>query len=84
MAGVPSCPPLPLSCALTHQSPPCYNRSSERNQISYQDSSLGIPTVVFGPGAIEQAHTADEWISIEQLLQATEVLYRFIKNWRPL
>ncbi|MEM9658129.1 MAG: M20/M25/M40 family metallo-hydrolase, partial [Planctomycetota bacterium] len=23
----------------------------------------GIPTVVFGPGSIKQAHTADEWIS---------------------
>ncbi len=47
-------------------------------------SSLGIPTVVFGPGAIEQAHTAEEWISIEQLQQAAEILYRFIKTWRPL
>ena len=23
----------------------------------------GIPSVVFGPGDIAQAHTADEWIS---------------------
>ena len=30
-------------------------------------SGLGIPTVVFGPGAVEQAHTADEWISLDQL-----------------
>ncbi len=37
----------------------------------------GIPTVVFGPGAIAQAHTADEWIAIEQLHRATEILYRF-------
>jgi acetylornithine deacetylase len=27
----------------------------------------GIPTVIVGPGSIEQAHKADEWISIEQL-----------------
>ncbi len=47
-------------------------------------SGLGIPTVVFGPGAVEQAHTADEWISLDQLQQATDVLYRFIKRWRPL
>jgi len=47
-------------------------------------SGLGIPTVVFGPGAIEQAHTADEWIALDQLEQASEVFYRFLKSWRPL
>ena len=47
-------------------------------------SSLGIPAVVFGPGAIEQAHTAEEWIPLDQLQQAADVLYDFIKAWRPL
>jgi acetylornithine deacetylase len=27
----------------------------------------GIPTAIVGPGSIEQAHKADEWIGIEQL-----------------
>jgi acetylornithine deacetylase len=36
----------------------------------------GAPTVVFGPGALAQAHTDDEWISIEQLRMATEIYYR--------
>jgi acetylornithine deacetylase len=40
-------------------------------------AGAGIPTVVFGPGSIAQAHTADEWIAIEQLHRATEILYRF-------
>ena len=40
-------------------------------------AGAGIPTVVFGPGSIAQAHTADEWIAIEQLHGATEILYRF-------
>jgi len=39
-----------------------------------------IPTVVFGPGSIAQAHTKDEWVSIEQLEQATEILYEFARN----
>ncbi|HEY2951347.1 MAG TPA: M20/M25/M40 family metallo-hydrolase, partial [Verrucomicrobiae bacterium] len=30
----------------------------------------GIPSVVFGPGDIAQAHTPDEWISIDQLERA--------------
>ena len=36
----------------------------------------GIPTVVFGPGSIDQAHTADEWLDIEQLSRATDAFYR--------
>jgi acetylornithine deacetylase len=39
---------------------------------------LGIPTVVFGPGSIEQAHTKDEWISIQQLETAVDILYDFV------
>ena len=36
-------------------------------------SAAGIPTVVLGPGSIDQAHTADEWIAIAELEAATEV-----------
>lgn len=39
-------------------------------------AAAGIPSVVFGPGSIDQAHTADEWIDVEQLKQATEVYRR--------
>jgi acetylornithine deacetylase len=38
------------------------------------------PTVVFGPGSIEQAHTADEWVSIDEVQLASEILYRFVKT----
>jgi len=37
----------------------------------------GVPSVVFGPGAIEQAHTKDEWIDLHQLDLASEIYYRF-------
>ncbi|HEV3417160.1 MAG TPA: M20 family metallopeptidase [Pirellulales bacterium] len=37
----------------------------------------GVPTVVFGPGAIDQAHTADEWVPLDEVAQASEILYRF-------
>jgi succinyl-diaminopimelate desuccinylase len=37
----------------------------------------GVPSVVFGPGDIAQAHTKDEWIEISQLDQAAEVYYQF-------
>jgi acetylornithine deacetylase/succinyl-diaminopimelate desuccinylase-like protein len=39
-----------------------------------------VPTVVFGPGSIAQAHTADEWVALDQVEQASEILYRFIKR----
>ncbi len=34
----------------------------------------GIPTVVFGPGNIAQAHSDDEWIEIKQVAQAAEII----------
>jgi succinyl-diaminopimelate desuccinylase len=40
----------------------------------------GIPSVVFGPGDIAQAHTADEWISILQLERAKNMLVRFLNS----
>lgn len=40
-------------------------------------AAAGVPAVVFGPGFIEQAHTADEWVPIDQLHHATEILYQF-------
>jgi acetylornithine deacetylase len=38
----------------------------------YQD--LGISTVVCGPGSIEQAHKADEYVSLDQLTQALAMI----------
>jgi acetylornithine deacetylase len=40
----------------------------------------GVPAVVFGPGQLEQAHTADEWIDLEQLHAAAEIYYRFARS----
>lgn len=41
-------------------------------------AGCGIPTVVFGPGSIEQAHTIDEWIALDALTQATGVLMQLL------
>ena len=37
--------------------------------------------IVYGPGHIAQAHTRDEWISIEQLNLGTEMYTRLIEHW---
>lgn len=38
--------------------------------------SLGMSAVVCGPGSIEQAHKADEFVSADQLRQCTDMLER--------
>jgi acetylornithine deacetylase len=38
--------------------------------------AAGVPTVVVGPGDIAQAHTADEFLEIDQLRRATEFYYQ--------
>jgi acetylornithine deacetylase/succinyl-diaminopimelate desuccinylase-like protein len=43
-------------------------------------AGAGIPMVVFGPGDIAQAHTCDEWISLDEVAAASEILYRFAYN----
>jgi acetylornithine deacetylase len=39
-------------------------------------AQAGIPSVVFGPGDIAMAHTCDEWVPLDEVEQAAEVLYR--------
>jgi acetylornithine deacetylase len=39
-------------------------------------SAGGTPCVVFGPGDIAQAHTKDEWISLEQVRLAAEAYFQ--------
>ncbi|MEJ0088824.1 MAG: M20/M25/M40 family metallo-hydrolase [Limisphaerales bacterium] len=43
-------------------------------------SATGIPSVVFGPGDIAQAHTADEWISLAELKRAKNMILQFLKS----
>ncbi|HJZ93168.1 MAG TPA: M20 family metallopeptidase [Gemmataceae bacterium] len=43
-------------------------------------AEAGVPAVVFGPGDIAQAHTKDEWIELDQIDRAAEILYRFCRD----
>lgn len=44
--------------------------------------SIGVPAVVCGPGSIEQAHKADEYVELEQLRRCTAFLERLIDSCR--
>jgi succinyl-diaminopimelate desuccinylase len=43
-------------------------------------SAGGIPGIVFGPGEVAQAHTADEWISLSELERGKNLLLRFLNS----
>ena len=41
-------------------------------------SRAGVPSLVFGPGSIDRAHTVDEYIEIDQVETALEFQRRFL------
>jgi acetylornithine deacetylase len=41
-------------------------------------AAAGVPSAVFGPGGIAQAHTADEWIDLAELATAVDVLRQVV------
>ncbi len=46
-------------------------------------SAAGIPSVALGPGSIAQAHTADEWIAIEELERGAKFFQTFLSGQHP-
>jgi acetylornithine deacetylase len=45
-------------------------------------AQAGIPALCFGPGDIARAHSATEWVEVEQIEQATQVLEQVCASWR--
>ncbi|MBE0479275.1 ArgE/DapE family deacylase [Candidatus Aerophobetes bacterium] len=41
-----------------------------------------IPTPVFGPGDIAQAHSGNEWVKIKEVVQAAEIIARTIVTYQ--
>jgi len=44
-------------------------------------AKAGIETVVCGPGDIAQAHTANEFVALEQVELATRMYAHLLANW---
>jgi len=45
-------------------------------------AKAGIETVVCGPGDIAQAHTANEFVAVEQLELATRMYAQLLATWK--
>lgn len=43
-------------------------------------AAANLPCVVFGPGSIAQAHTADEWIDLSEVERAAAILTRLVTS----
>lgn len=41
----------------------------------------GVPSIVFGPGSIDRAHTVDEYVELDQVEQALEFQRRFLLSF---
>ena len=46
-------------------------------------SDAGIDSILFGPGSIDQAHAAVEYVDIDQVRQATEFYYDLMMEFEP-
>jgi acetylornithine deacetylase len=63
-------------------------RCGQNPQVITMDASTdasrfneaGIPTVVFGPGDIAQAHTSDEWVDLREVEMASTIFKELIKR----
>lgn len=83
-----TCPPLPdcvppgvleaLLAKVQRHAPNAVTRPVSFGTDASTLAHVGIPSLVFGPGAIEQAHTKDEWVEIGQLDKAVAILFDYV------
>jgi acetylornithine deacetylase len=57
----------------------------ERHKVAYateggQFTNSGIPTIICGPGSIEQAHKADEFVALNEIARCDEFLQKLLNS----
>ena len=45
-------------------------------------SRAGVPSIIFGPGSIDQAHAAVEWVECDQVVKAAEFIRKFLLEFQ--
>jgi len=68
-----------LEEAVRHAGRPAAIRGVNYGTDASKLARAGIPAVVFGPGSIRQAHSADEWIELRQVEEAATILATTIR-----
>lgn len=70
-----------LGAALRHQG----EAVRYEGMSAWTDAALlnaaGIPAILFGPGDIALAHSAEEWVVVDEIERATNVLTRLAQTW---
>ena len=56
-----------------------------RHKVAYateggQFTNSGIPTIICGPGSIEQAHKADEYVELIEIERCDEFLQKLLNS----
>jgi acetylornithine deacetylase len=46
-------------------------------------SRTGVPAIIFGPGSIDRAHAADEYVEIDQVITALDFYRRLVLSFDP-
>jgi acetylornithine deacetylase len=63
----------------------CGRESGVEGMTAWVDAAYlneaGVPAVCFGPGSIEQAHSADEWIDTSEIPDCAEILETFARRF---
>lgn len=60
-----------------------FDKSIEKNRFyggsdaGYYAEKLGSPTIIFGPGSLQQAHQPNEWVDINSVIDHSRIL----KEW---
>lgn len=75
----------PIVQALSNALDASGERVHVAGMTAWTDAALlngaGIPAICFGPGDIALAHAAEEWVSIEEIERATNILTRLATTW---
>jgi acetylornithine deacetylase len=87
LAQAPSDVPVdaPVVRGLANALESCGESSRIEGMSAWTDAALlnaaGIPAVCFGPGDISLAHAAEEYIPLDEIDRATDVLATFAQRW---
>ena len=75
----------PIVRALEHALGACGETVRVEGMSAWTDAALlneaGIPAICFGPGDMSLAHAAEEYIAIDEIRRATDVLVRLATEW---